>query len=47
MTVGDARWQRKHYPMYWFIAANHRMALERLLGRKSLTRLPATLSEVC
>lgn len=34
-VVGDARWQRKDYSMSWFIAANHRMALERLLGRKS------------
>jgi hypothetical protein len=33
-VVGDARWQRKDYPMPWFVAANHRMAFERLLGRK-------------
>jgi len=33
-VVGDARWQRKDYPMSWFIAANHRMAFDRLIGRK-------------
>ena len=32
-VVGDARWQRKDFPMSWFIAANHRMAYERLLRR--------------
>ena len=33
-VVGDARWQRKDYPMSWFIAANHRMAFDRLISRK-------------
>ena len=32
-AIGDARWQRKDFPMSWFIAANHRMAYERLLRR--------------
>ncbi len=30
--VGDARWRRTDFPKWWFIAANHRMTLERLLA---------------
>ena len=32
-SVGDARWRRRDYPGWWFIIANHRMTLERLVGR--------------
>jgi hypothetical protein len=31
--VGDARWRRTDFPGWWFIAANHRMTAELLLGR--------------
>jgi hypothetical protein len=33
--VGDARWRRRDYPGWWFIIANHRMTLERLVGRRT------------
>jgi len=33
VVIGDARWTRKDYPMWWFIAANHRLALEKLLRK--------------
>ena len=34
-SVGDARWRRRDYPGWWFIIANHRMTLERLVGRRT------------
>ena len=33
VVVGDARWQRRDYPLWWFIAANHRLTFERLLRK--------------
>jgi hypothetical protein len=32
--VGDARWRRKDHSPWLFIAANHRLTFERLLGIK-------------
>ena len=31
VAVGDARWRRTDFPIWWFFLANHRMTAERLL----------------
>lgn len=33
-AVGDARWRRKDFSPWMFIAANHRLSFERLVLRK-------------
>jgi len=32
-VIGHARWQRKDFPLWWFIAANHRFLCEKLLRK--------------
>lgn len=32
-AIGDARWQRTDFPLWWFIAANHRFLFEKLLRK--------------